>query len=193
MWSSVAVLVVVLVVVVVVRSRPPDPVAVRASSDLAYALTVGSAEQVGRLVEELHPEVSFVDPGADRAVRSDVWHRCDGGHYDGVTETEAITWTSIRGRWAEPARETATLLPPLIEALEDEGWEVTDEYDTAFVRAVDLRRSGFRLHVSGVFAVQEEYPASVSIDVTSPCILAPEGQDDWQWTPGPTEAPWPEE
>lgn len=192
MWSSVAALLVVLVVVMVVRSRPPDPVAVRANADLAYALTVGSAEQVGRLVEELHPEVVFVEPGVDRPVRSDVWYRCGDGHYDGVTEPRAISWTSIRGRWAEPARETATLLPPLIEALEDEGWEVTEDF-TDFERVVVLRRSGFTLQVSGWLTVPEEYPASVSIRVTSPCVDAPEGQDDWQWTPGPTEAPWPEE
>jgi hypothetical protein len=193
-WSVAAALVVALVVVVVVvRNRPRDPAFVQADADLAYALTVGSADQVARMVEEVHPDVSFVDPSADRPAKSDLWNRCDDGHVDGVTEPRAITWTSIRGRWSEPKRETATLLPPVIEALHDEGWEVTREYVTDSVSAVDLRRSGFGLHLSGLIAVHEEHPSAVSISITSPCIDAPAGQSEWEWTPGPTEAPWPEE
>lgn len=190
-WSTVAALVVALVVVVVVRNRPRDPALVQADADLAYALTVGSAEQVARMVEEIHPDVSFVDPAADRATTSDLWNRCGDGHFDGVTEPKAMSWTSIRGRWAEPKRETATLLPPVIAALQDEGWEVVDDF-TDFERVVKLRRSGFKLQVSGWIAAHEEHPSAVSIRITSPCIDAPAGQSEWEWTPGPTEAPWPE-
>lgn len=191
-WAVASLVVVALVAVIVVRNRPPDPVQVQANADLAYEITVGTAVETMSIFAELHPDVPFVPPersGND----ADWWLECAGGHFDGVRPPEAITWTSIRALWAEPKRETASLLPELITALERDGWKIGSDFTDDFSRSIDMSRSGFTLHVYGVVAATDEHASAVAVRVTSPCVYAPADQEDWEWRPGPTEPPWADE
>lgn len=182
-----------LVVVVVVRSRPPDPAVVQANADLAYAITVGSSQESMRMLAELNPEVPFVEPSRD--VRfDDTWGPCGSGYYNGVKEPVGVYWVSERVLWVEPKRETATLVPGLVAALEAQGWTQGTGEVGPYSRTVGMSRAGFHLHVSGVVAASAEADHSyLSVETISPCVDAPAGQVDWEWTQGPTEPPWPPE
>lgn len=161
---------------------------VQATADLAYAITVGNSELVLTRLAELYPDVPF-----DRNKTSNVSDRWSDCSNSSATREQplAIAWTSQRGVTVEPRRETATLARGLVESFVRDGWMLIEEYVVEYVRVFRLSRDGFHMRVSSVVEAGDDHPSYIGIFTDSPCLDAPEGHAQWEWSPGPTEPPWP--
>lgn len=188
--AVVAAAVVVLVGVVGGCGRDPDPVQVQADADLAFAIAVGSSAQAMTRLSELYPDVPFHrDPEMDRHL--DTWSDCSSSPAGSRLHPTAIVWASVRDVTVEPKRETVTLAEGLVESLVLDGW--TRGYDSIhqYAQAFHVSRDGFAMKVSGVLEPGEDHASYVRVITYSPCIDGPENHGQWEWSPGPTEPPWP--
>lgn len=161
---------------------------VQETADLAFAITVGNSELAVTRLVELFPDESF--DRYETSSFSDRWSDCSNSS---ATREQplAIAWTSQRGATVERSRETATLARGMVDSFVRDGWTLIEEYVVEYVRVFRLGRDGFHMRVSSVVEVGDDFTSYIGISTSSPCLDAPEGQAQWEWSPGPTEPPWP--
>jgi len=161
---------------------------VQETADLAYAIVVGNSELALTRLAELFPDVPF--DRNETSSFSDRWSDCSNSS---ATREQplAIAWTSQRGVTVEPRRETATLAQGLVESFVRDGWTLLDDNVVQYDRGFRLGRDGFHMQVTSVVGASDDHTSYIGIFTSSPCLDAPEGQAQWEWSPGPTEPPWP--
>jgi len=168
----------------------PDPAQVQADAQLAYEIVVGTSTQAVDRLSELYPDVTFRSTSFPSV--EDRWTAC-GSMVPDRRHPAGLWWDSRREVVVEPPRETATLAAGLVQTFEDDGWTVYFDQRVEWGHSFRLHREGLKMWIWSIVEPGPEHAAVIDVSVFSGCMDAPEDQGQWEWTPGPTEPPWPPE
>lgn len=144
----------------------------QAASDAAASQVESVADQVVAEFVRTYPDSEFaLEPAGSSGYQH--WSDCDNlvPPADGPSN---VQWIARRSLVVEPQQETFSLLAPVVEAMQADGWAtVTAPADPDHV--VVLERDGYALTIGGDLEVDEGRVSKVGLDLVSPCMAAPDG------------------